>query len=67
MHVVSQLPLISVLWTGGLDSSYRMVQLSRRHVRVQPYYLSDNRRSEQQELNSIAEVTRDIQEHPDTV
>ncbi len=67
MNVVSQSPVIRVLWTGGLDSSYRMVQLSRRPVRVQPYYLSDNRRSEQQELNSIAEVTKDIQNHPDTV
>lgn len=67
VHVDPQLPLIRVLWTGGLDSSYRMVQLSRRHVRVQPYYLSDSRRSEPQELNSIAEITRDIREHPDTV
>jgi len=67
MNVVSQPPVIRVLWTGGLDSSYRMVQLSRREVWVQPYYLSDDRRSEQQELNSIAEITRDIQDHHDTV
>lgn len=67
MQVVSEVPLIRVLWTGGLDSSYRMVQLSRRRVRVQPYYLSDNRRSEPRELGSIAEITRQVQEHPDTV
>jgi 7-cyano-7-deazaguanine synthase in queuosine biosynthesis len=57
---------IHVLWTGGLDSSYRMVQLSRRMVQIQPYYLRDNRRSERLELSSIAEITKEIQEHPDT-
>ncbi|NLF71790.1 MAG: hypothetical protein GX575_22390 [Candidatus Anammoximicrobium sp.] len=64
---MSQRTVIRVLWTGGFDSSNRMVQLSRRQVCIQPYYLSGNRRSKQRELNSIAAVARDIQEHPDTV
>jgi hypothetical protein len=61
-----QSPVIHLLWTGGLDSSYRMVRLSRRPVRVQPYYISDNRQSERQELKAIAEIAADIQGHPKT-
>ena len=34
------------LWTGGYDSSFRMVQLSKSNVMIQPYYLSDKRKCE---------------------
>ncbi|HDT14010.1 MAG TPA: hypothetical protein ENO03_06600, partial [Candidatus Aminicenantes bacterium] len=55
-----------VLWTGGLDSSFRMVQLSRHDVRVQPYYVSDDRESERFELEAIRRITDDIKAHPGT-
>jgi len=58
--------LITVLWTGGMDSSCRMIQLSKSPVHIQPVYLMDNRRSEQKELNAISEITRDIKNHPET-
>jgi hypothetical protein len=57
---------INILWTGGFDSSYRMVQLSKHNVTIQPYYLCDNRRSEKLELKAISSITGDIQKHPET-
>lgn len=57
---------INVLWTGGYDSTFRMVQLSKLDVNIQPYYLCDNRESEQHELNAIREITKDINSHPET-
>ena len=59
-------PLVNILWTGGFNSSYRVVQLSKSKVTIQPYYVSDNRRSERNELKAIADVTADIESHPDT-
>lgn len=58
--------VVNVLWTGGYDSSFRMVQLSKIGVVIQPYYLSDNRRSEKNELNAIAQITADIKKNPQT-
>jgi 7-cyano-7-deazaguanine synthase len=57
---------VNILWTGGFDSSYRMIQLSKSDVTIQPYYLCDNRRSEKLELNAISAITADIQKHPET-
>lgn len=34
-------PIAHVLWTGGLDSTARIVELSRKEVTVQPYYVID--------------------------
>lgn len=58
--------IINILWTGGFDSSFRMVQLSKKNVTIQPYYLCDNRVSEQNELSAITEITEDIKKHPET-
>lgn len=58
--------LVNVLWTGGFDSSFRMVQLSKEDVVIQPYYLSDNRSSEINELRAIEQITSDILSNPDT-
>lgn len=58
--------LVNVLWTGGFDSSFRMIQLSKQNVRIQPYYLSDNRLSEENELKAIRDITLDILKNKDT-
>lgn len=58
--------IVRILWTGGYDSSYRVVQLSRYNVTIQPYYLSDNRKSEVNELLAIESITSDIKKHPET-
>lgn len=57
---------VNILWSGGLDSSFRMLQLSKYSVSIQPYYFRDNRKSVQYELNAIAEITQDILAHPET-
>lgn len=57
---------INVLWTGGYDSSFRIVELSKKNVIIQPYYLSDNRASEEYELSAISRITSDILNHPET-
>ncbi len=35
---------ISILWTGGWDSTYRVVELSRQKVTIQPIYILDPKR-----------------------
>lgn len=63
----SELPSVKILWTGGYDSSFRMIQLSKYNVAVQPYYLCDNlRRSQLNELAAITAITADIEMHPET-
>lgn len=58
--------IIEILWTGGFDSTYRIVQLSRMNVRIQPYYLSDNRQSEDMELSAIAKITEMLKSNNNT-
>lgn len=58
-------PLIKILWTGGYDSTFRIAELSRQDVIVQPYYLADRkRRSENFELHAISEITEDLEKNP---
>jgi len=53
--------LVNVLWTGGWDSTFRIIQLSSKDLVIQPYYIRDNvRESEQYELNAIHTITKDI-------
>lgn len=49
--------IIEVFWTGGFDSTYRILQLLGYTVLIQPYYLSDNRESEEKELNAIKNIS----------
>jgi hypothetical protein len=63
----SENPLINILWTGGYDSSFRMIELSRNTLTIQPFYLCDHtRHSEPYELAAIAAITADIEMHPET-
>lgn len=57
---------IRILWTGGFDSTFRMVQLSRKDVIIEPHYVSDNRKSEHYELNAIAQITKVLAAKPET-
>ncbi|MFZ0281126.1 MAG: hypothetical protein WAL29_05720, partial [Bacteroidales bacterium] len=60
-------PLVKIFWTGGYDSTFRMVQLSRSDLTIQPYYLCDDQRcSEKNELKAITTITADIEKHPET-
>ncbi|MCM1551800.1 MAG: 7-cyano-7-deazaguanine synthase [Butyrivibrio sp.] len=61
-----QLPVVEIFWTGGFDSTFRVVQLSRREVFIQPYYLSDQRQSEENELKAVTDIMEALKKHPDT-
>lgn len=57
-------PLINVLWTGGLDSTFRICELSRYKVQVQPYYIVEERISEKKELHAIHAITERLRTSP---
>lgn len=58
---------VNVLWTGGLDSTYRIVELSRLPVTIQPYYILDrSRKSAKNELTAMKSITHDVEIHPET-
>ena len=53
--------IINVLWTGGWDSTFRILQLSDKEVIIQPLYLIDeNRVSTKLELETIESLTAEI-------
>ena len=51
--------LVHILWTGGLDSTARIVELSRYPITIQPYYIIDPGRAsmeyEKKAMKSIRE------------
>jgi 7-cyano-7-deazaguanine synthase len=50
---------INILWTGGLDSTFRVVELSRRQCTIQPYYVTIGKsKSFYHELKAIDKITR---------
>lgn len=58
---------VNILWTGGLDSSYRVAELSKMECIIQPYYiLAAERLSYKYELSAIRSITSIIRKHPDT-
>lgn len=49
--------IVNILWTGGWDSTYRVVELSMRKVRIQPIYVEDpGRKSISYELKAMDEI-----------
>ena len=57
---------VDILWTGGWDSTCRIVQLSQCEVEIQPYYMSDNRKSEPYELKAIEQITQKLKDNEKT-
>lgn len=59
---------INVFWTGGWDSTYRVVELSRQNVAIEPIYiLDDNRPSNKFELEAIRKITYLLRNRPETI
>ncbi|WP_156815801.1 hypothetical protein [Thioalkalivibrio sp. ALJ24] len=56
-----QRPLVNILWTGGWDSTFRLLSLVDRPVSIQPYYLRDNRPSEPNELAAMSSISRALE------
>lgn len=59
-----------IFWTGGFDSTFRVVQLSRFPIRIQPVYCtgiaSDMKKSEYYELNAVKQITALLRTKPET-
>ncbi len=50
-------PIVNILWTGGWDSTYRIVELSRQNVTIQPIYCCDpGRKSTQKEMDTMEAI-----------
>jgi|LSQX01.2.fsa_nt_gb 7-cyano-7-deazaguanine synthase len=59
--------VFSVLWTGGWDSTYRMIELSRRPVIIQPIYIyGDQRLSENYEINAMHKILSKLETRKST-
>ena len=58
---LNEKPTVHILWTGGWDSTFRIIQLSFKDVLIQPIYLQDpNRKSVQHELKAIKSITKEL-------
>ena len=56
-----------ILWTGGWDSTFRVVELSRQELTVQPVYvIDDGRKSFEKELQVMEDILQALREHPQT-
>ncbi len=62
----NQKPLVNIFWTGGWDSTFRIVSLANKEIIIQPYYLKDNRKSELHELTAINFITKELQSRSST-
>lgn len=57
----------SIFWTGGWDSTFRIIQLSRGKGVIQPVYIcGDNRKSESREIESMNKILALLRENPHT-
>ena len=58
---------VNILWTGGWDSSFRVLELSRKNVTISPFYLIDDyRKSTEYEINTIRKISNAIREDSKT-
>lgn len=56
-----------VLWTGGWDSTFRIVELSRQEVEIQPIYILDpNRKSYKYEKVAMKSIVKALKEKEET-
>lgn len=54
---------VNILWTGGWDSTFRIMRLSEMNVVVQPFYISDNRKCEKYEIKAIMDISKRINDN----
>ena len=58
---------VELLWTGGWDSTFRLVELSRKSVTIQPVYIyGDDRKSEPNEISAMADIREALLNRPST-
>lgn len=47
---------VKIFWTGGWDSTFRIIQLSRKNIKIQPYYMKGRRKSTLLELKAMKKI-----------
>ena len=57
---------VRIFWTGGYDSTFRVVQLSQKDVNIAPYYLKFHRQSTPYELEAMEKITNLLNQNPKT-
>jgi 7-cyano-7-deazaguanine synthase len=63
---ITKKEVLNILWTGGWDSTYRLIMLSDKNITIQPFYVKDNRYSEEYELHAIKNIKEEILTKPST-
>ena len=59
--------IVNILWTGGWDSTYRVIELSRKECIIQPIYITgDGRYSEQLEIAAMDRIKKKLQTRVET-
>ena len=48
--------IVNLFWTGGLDSTFRLCELSREPIIIQPYYEISQRKSTKYELKAMKKI-----------
>jgi 7-cyano-7-deazaguanine synthase len=58
---------VHIFWTGGWDSTYRMVELSQKNITIQPLYCVDKKRNSYEiELARMKKITEALRLHEKT-
>ena len=58
---------INLLWTGGLDSTFRLVELAHNEIEIQPYYIFDEGRcSLSKEITAMKKILSLLRDKPFT-
>jgi hypothetical protein len=66
-HKGDKTAIIRVLWTGGWDSTYRIVELSRQNTLIEPIYVyGDNRLSEKKEISAMKRILKELKRMKET-
>ena len=54
--------MVKLLWTGGWDSTFRLIQLAVKGAKVQPYYIIlEDRRSTLKEIGQMSRIKKDLE------
>jgi 7-cyano-7-deazaguanine synthase len=58
---------VYIFWTGGWDSTYRIVELSQKDITIQPLYCVDkSRKSNEKEIAQMKKIIRALKKHEKT-
>ena len=57
---------VNILWTGGWDSTFRIVELSLKEVTVQPIYCVTKRHNSDKEINAMKDILLELRKRPQT-